>query len=146
MWCNLLSIYSSMPSSMEELTELISLPSCFQMELLCKTKSKKTSSGNKESQSLNFPVACSFNGLPRWEHRYHTGIHLISLIWEAEDKLEMKLSTALFLTECSCELINFNLSGFWFLAQCRQKWLPTSKVAMRIKSTLKPQQWSPKGK
>lgn len=45
--------------------EQISLPSSFQMELLFKIKNKKISSGNKESQSLSFPVACLFNGLPR---------------------------------------------------------------------------------
>lgn len=99
----------SMPSSMEELREPISLPSSFQMELLSIAKNKNISSGNKGSQPLNFPVACSFNGLPRWEHRYHTAIHLIRLIWGAEVKLEIKFSIALFFTDCSCWTNNFNL-------------------------------------
>lgn len=61
-----------MPSPTEECREQISLPSFFQMELLFKIKNKKKQLGNTESKSLNFPVACSFNGSSTQEHRYHS--------------------------------------------------------------------------
>jgi len=47
---------------MEEFREQISLPNSFQMEMLFKVKNKKNQLDNTESQSLNFQVACSFNG------------------------------------------------------------------------------------
>lgn len=108
-----------MPSPTEEFREQISLPSSLQMELLFKIKNKKTQLSNRESQSLNFQVACSFNRSSTQEPGYHTVIHLSSLVRGAEDESETQQSP--FPHRLLMQTNDFNLSGFWFLTDIIKK-------------------------